>query len=70
MRSDDNTAHVRWFQHGCQTFLQELAHPQELFLTPLCDDIPLISILAKWPCRRLRPGERPSSLKHADLFYS
>lgn len=36
-------AHVRWFSHGGDTFLDETAGPKELFLLARCDDIELVS---------------------------
>lgn len=36
-------AHVRWFSHGGDTFLNETASPKELFLVDKCDDIELVS---------------------------
>lgn len=36
-------AHVRWFSHGGDTFLDETAGPKELFLLDRCDDIELVS---------------------------
>ncbi|KLO20160.1 S-adenosyl-L-methionine-dependent methyltransferase [Schizopora paradoxa] len=73
IRREDNTFHGQWFEHGSQTVLEELAHPQELFLTNLCDDIKLSAILSHCICRRLPPGERPRPQKVEDetkFFYS
>ncbi|KAJ6513941.1 S-adenosyl-L-methionine-dependent methyltransferase [Mycena vitilis] len=36
---DSNRVHVQWLEHGSQIILGEFAHPQELFLTLLCDDV-------------------------------
>jgi hypothetical protein len=36
-------AHVRWFSHGGDTFLDETAGPKELFLLDRCDDIEMVS---------------------------
>jgi DNA (cytosine-5)-methyltransferase 1 len=35
---DTQKAHVQWLEHGSQIILEEMAHPQELFLTMLCED--------------------------------
>ncbi|KAH6916709.1 S-adenosyl-L-methionine-dependent methyltransferase [Coprinopsis sp. MPI-PUGE-AT-0042] len=39
--------HVQWFEHASATLLQELADPQELFLTDMHDDKSWAEILAK-----------------------
>ncbi|THH10396.1 hypothetical protein EW145_g1368 [Phellinidium pouzarii] len=70
IKRDNYTAHVQWFQHGCKTILDELAHPQELFLTDLCNDIPLASILARCRCRKFPPDERPQTLMVDEFFYT
>ncbi|KAI5116817.1 hypothetical protein M0805_007098 [Coniferiporia weirii] len=70
IKRDNYTAHVQWLQHSCNTMFEELAHPQELFLTNLCGDIPLASILARCRCRRFPPDKRPETLLHDDFFYS
>ncbi len=44
---DNQVAHIQWFNHGSQTFIGELAHPQELFLADQCGDIPLKDIFGK-----------------------
>ncbi|KAJ7608113.1 S-adenosyl-L-methionine-dependent methyltransferase [Mycena polygramma] len=36
---DSNRVHVQWLEHGSQIILGEFAHPQELFLTLLCDEV-------------------------------
>jgi len=36
--------HVQWFDHASNTFLDDIADPRELFLTPLCDTLPLITL--------------------------
>jgi hypothetical protein len=40
-------AHFRWFQHGAETALGELASPCELFLLTECNDSPLACIYRK-----------------------
>ncbi|KAF8215788.1 S-adenosyl-L-methionine-dependent methyltransferase [Mycena galopus ATCC 62051] len=46
---DTQKVHLQWFEHGSQIVLQEMAHPQELFLTMLCEDQPMGLIVAKIP---------------------
>lgn len=40
---DRDQVHVRWFNHGGDSFLSETAGPRELFLLSRCDNIPLVS---------------------------
>ena len=40
-------AHLQYYQHSSQTMLQEIADPQELFLTETCGAIQMNSILSK-----------------------
>jgi DNA (cytosine-5)-methyltransferase 1 len=35
---ENQTAHIQWLEHGSHIILKEFAHPQELFLTPLCEN--------------------------------
>ncbi|KAJ6624492.1 S-adenosyl-L-methionine-dependent methyltransferase [Mycena sp. CBHHK59/15] len=51
--------HGQWLQHGNtqQTLLQEMAHPQELFLISECDEQPVASILRKCEVKMLEPDE-------------
>ncbi|KAK0208944.1 S-adenosyl-L-methionine-dependent methyltransferase [Desarmillaria ectypa] len=41
---ESEIAHVLWYDHGSNTVLEELAHPQELFVLDQCTSIPLLSI--------------------------
>ena len=43
----EHMAHIQWLEHGSQIYLDELAHPQELFLNDLCGPIPLKTIISK-----------------------
>jgi hypothetical protein len=42
INGEDERVHVQWFDHASNTFLDDIADPRELFLTPLCDTLPLI----------------------------
>ena len=42
---DRELVHVRWFNHGGDSFLSETAGPRELFLLSRCDNISLVSRL-------------------------
>jgi len=58
--------HGQWFVHGSKTLLQETAHPQSLFLTNACDNLPLASVFQKCNFRWLSlEEEEPPEDKHA-----
>jgi DNA (cytosine-5)-methyltransferase 1 len=64
--------HVRWFQHGAKTILQETAHPLELFATNQCDDQPLHFVSGKCQVRQRLPGEEEPQYNPAEennFFY-
>ncbi|KAK7063908.1 mitogen-activated protein kinase [Favolaschia claudopus] len=44
---DSQHVHLQWLEHGSQIILQEMAHPQELFITMLCEDQPIRFISGK-----------------------
>jgi DNA (cytosine-5)-methyltransferase 1 len=44
---ENQVAHVQWFNHGSQTLIRELAHPQELFLSNDCGQVNLNDIVDK-----------------------
>jgi DNA (cytosine-5)-methyltransferase 1 len=44
INAEDERVHIQWFDHVSNTFLENIADPRELFLTPLCDTLPLISL--------------------------
>lgn len=58
------TAHVRWYEHGSKTLLQETAHPYGLFAIAECNDIPLESILGRCDIIRLKPGDEEPNDYH------
>ena len=41
--------HLQWFDHAPNTFLDDIADPRELFLTPLCDTLPLVALCGTVP---------------------
>lgn len=49
--------HGQWFQHGAQILLQELAHPQGLFLIDECEDLPVDVIYQKANVQELQLTE-------------
>ncbi|KAI9510780.1 S-adenosyl-L-methionine-dependent methyltransferase [Russula earlei] len=44
INGEDERVHVQWFDHASNTFLDDIADPRELFLTPLCDTLPLTTL--------------------------
>jgi prepilin-type processing-associated H-X9-DG protein len=44
INGEDERVHVRRFDHASNTFLDDIADLRELFLTPLCDTLPLITL--------------------------
>lgn len=44
INAEDERVHIQWFDHVANTFLDNIADPRELFLTPLCDTLPLITL--------------------------
>lgn len=45
---DSGTVHIQWLEHGSQIILGEMAHPQELFLNMLCENLEV-----KYICRKI-----------------
>ena len=43
----NHTFHVEWFYHGSQTIMDEVAHPQELFLSNQCGFASLHEVAGK-----------------------
>jgi DNA (cytosine-5)-methyltransferase 1 len=51
--------HARWFEHSSKTVLAETANPQALFLTDICDDNEVDSILQKITVKYIEDGKEP-----------
>ncbi|KAH9973348.1 S-adenosyl-L-methionine-dependent methyltransferase [Lactifluus volemus] len=49
INGEDERVHVQWFDHASNTFLDDIADLRELFLTPLCDTLPLINLCGTVP---------------------
>jgi len=49
INAEDERVHLQWFDHVSNTFLDNMADPRELFLTPLCDTLPLITLCGTIP---------------------
>ncbi|KAL5350845.1 hypothetical protein ACLOAV_004416 [Pseudogymnoascus australis] len=65
-------AHVRWFSHGGDTFLDETAGPKELFLLDRCDDIEMSTIAGKVNverCTQIGPSEEGDQFKKPNSYF-
>jgi DNA (cytosine-5)-methyltransferase 1 len=49
INAEDERVHVQWFDYASNTFLDSIADPRELFLTPLCDTLSLITLCGTIP---------------------
>ncbi len=49
INAEDERVHIQWFDHACNTFLDDIADSRELFLTPFCDTLPLITLCGTIP---------------------
>ncbi|KAJ7665420.1 S-adenosyl-L-methionine-dependent methyltransferase [Mycena polygramma] len=58
---DSHKAHVQWLEHGSNIILEEMAHPQELFLTLLCEEI-------GWIAGKITVGYLEEPKKHDQYF--
>lgn len=63
------TVHVQWFEHSSKTFLQELGHIQELFLTNQCDTQKIIHIIGKVTTHYIAPEQSFAAVGSHDYFY-
>ena len=59
------TYHLQWFNHGSQIMLEELAHPQELFLANQCEERRLETIVAKV---KVHDGPFSNAVKREEFF--
>ncbi|KAF7965632.1 hypothetical protein HWV62_42606 [Athelia sp. TMB] len=55
--------HGQWYSHGSKMLLQEVAHPQSLFLLDTCDPIDLATIVQKCNVRELAFDETEPPVK-------
>ncbi|KFY29605.1 hypothetical protein V494_08624 [Pseudogymnoascus sp. VKM F-4513 (FW-928)] len=65
-------AHVRWFSHGGDTFLDETAGPKELFLLDRCDDIEMSTIAGKVNverCTEIGPLEESDHFREPNCYF-
>jgi DNA (cytosine-5)-methyltransferase 1 len=62
--SSQPTAHVRWYEHGAKTILQETAHPYGLYALAECDSIPVASFMGRCDVRHLKLGDDEPNSYH------
>lgn len=66
--SETGMVHIHWLEHGSQTVLEELAHPQELFYNDTCTNIPFELIVGKVHVHEVARGQPKPRLKPEDYF--
>ena len=49
INGEDQRVHLQWFDHAPNTFLDDIADSRELFLTPLCDTMPVTALCGTVP---------------------
>ncbi|KAI9429370.1 hypothetical protein BJY52DRAFT_1345301 [Lactarius psammicola] len=49
INGQDERVHLQWFDYAPNTFLDDIADSRELFLTPLCDTLPLVTLCGTVP---------------------
>ncbi|KAH9013666.1 S-adenosyl-L-methionine-dependent methyltransferase [Lactarius hengduanensis] len=49
INGQDERVHIQWFDYAPNTFLDDIGDPHELFLTPLCDTLPLVALCGTVP---------------------
>lgn len=65
---ETSTVHIHWLEHGSQTFLEELAHPQELFYNDTCTSIPFELIVGKVNVHEVIRGQPKPTLQPEEYF--
>jgi len=69
MNEENETVHIQWFEHSSKTILQELGHPQELFLINQCDTQALRHIIGKVNTHYIKPDQSLAGVRPHDYFY-
>ncbi|KAF9225292.1 S-adenosyl-L-methionine-dependent methyltransferase [Gyrodon lividus] len=69
INGEHENVHVQWFEHSSRTFLEQLGHPQELFLTERCDTVRLNSIIGRVEVHYIEPARSLAAVKPHDFFY-
>ncbi|KAG9223174.1 hypothetical protein PLEOSDRAFT_155087 [Pleurotus ostreatus PC15] len=66
LSAEDDLAHLRWFEHGSYTVMEEFANPQQLYLNDLCSSVD-INCLIETVNVHYQPSSR---IPPQDYFYS
>ncbi|KAG1742724.1 S-adenosyl-L-methionine-dependent methyltransferase [Suillus paluster] len=61
--------HVEWFEHSTKTAMEQLGHPQELFLTNICSTVEFNLIVGKVSVQFVDPSKEMPVVKPHDFFY-
>jgi DNA (cytosine-5)-methyltransferase 1 len=61
--------HVEWFEHSTKTAMEQLGHPQELFLTNICSTIEFDVIIAKVSVQFVDPSKEMPVVAPCNYFY-
>ncbi|KAH7886266.1 S-adenosyl-L-methionine-dependent methyltransferase [Phlebopus sp. FC_14] len=69
INGEHETVHVQWFVHSSKTILEELGHPQELFLTDQCGTLDMNCIIGRVEAHYIDPTRPAPEIKAHDYFY-
>lgn len=61
--------HVEWFEHSTKTAMEQLGHPQELFLTNICSTVDFDLIIQKVSVQFVDPSKEMPVVGPYNFFY-
>jgi hypothetical protein len=61
--------HVEWFEHSTKTAVEQLGHPQELFLTNICSTVEFDLIVQKVSVQFVDPSKEMPVIGPYNFFY-
>lgn len=61
--------HVQWFEHSTKTAMEQLGHPQELFLTNICSTVEFDVIIGKVSVQFVDPSKEMPVIAPFNYFY-
>lgn len=61
--------HVEWFEHSTKTAMEQLGHPQELFLTNTCSTVEFDLIVGKVLVQFVNPSKDMPVVGPYNFFY-
>ncbi|KAG0703678.1 S-adenosyl-L-methionine-dependent methyltransferase, partial [Suillus ampliporus] len=61
--------HIEWFEHSTKTAMEQLGHPQELFLTNICSTVDFDVIIGKVLVQFVDPSKEMPVVRPHDFFY-